>query len=588
MLYSDDTIRETMWKVFPFKDDGYRPHQEEAIFQVIKAYMNEKKFVLLEAPTGAGKSAIAYTVGKALSILSPRDLIYDDSGKLRPFPGPYCMAAVKTRSLQVQYEESFQDMPLVWSGANYECAAAPQDKESFWGSGTCAKTKCDFYDQCAYVASLNRFKKADIGITNYAYLLNASHIKSHITVIDECHNLERSLADWMEVDMSMMSIERHTRELLRSKILDVVEVDEIRRVAMDIIDTNDESKGWLTRIRDNAADLGMNVASIFAVIEEKMLEIRGNRDPRQLDVNERIELTRLHKSGNYFRNLSQKLMMLAKLKTDWVISDIEEEVSQQEKGKRYPKIAIKPLNISEVSNVKFFNRSKFYLLMSATICGHEVMARHLGIKQEDYEYITLPSTFPVENRPVVAFNDLGKFSYAKRHEMLPLFTQYLDLMVDTQFSGIRGIVHSTSYENAKFIQENSRHTQRMRFPKSEDLLDIKSILEEDDDIIIVSPSVVEGLDLPGDLCRFSIFFKVPWASLGDKWIATRSKLDNDWYCREAAVSLIQGSGRGTRSKTDSSITLVLDGHFMRLYYRNQDFFPDWFRDAVQVVSVNKK
>ena len=586
MSFSEEQIRKTMWNVFPFKDEGYREHQEDAIYGILQAYFNGKKFVLLEAPTGAGKSVIAYTAAKTLSVLAPREPIYNPvTGKQVPHGGPYSMAAVKTKSLQVQYRESFSDMPLIWSGANYTCAAAPGDKDSYWGSGTCAKAKCGLYDQCDYVNSLSRFVKSTIGITNYAYLLNASHISSHVTVIDECHNLEESLAEWMKVEMSMMYIERYTRDLLTSKILDSVEVDNIRRLAFEIIDTNDEKKGWLDGLREKAKVLGMDTASLYATLDKEMKEIRKDRDPRKLSADERIALTKFQRIATYFRNFSQKLLMLSSLQTGWVISDIEDE--EDASKKLYPKTSIKPLYVNEASKEKFFNRSEFYILMSATICGHEVMAKYLGIPEDSYEYIGMESTFPVENRPVVAFSDLGKFSYAKRHDMLPLFTQYLDLMLDTQFSGVRGIIHSTSYENAKFIEKNSRHASRMRFPKSEDLMEITSILEEGDDIIIVSPSVVEGLDLKGDLCRFTIFFKTPWASLGDKWVQKRADLDNAWYAREAAVKVIQGSGRGTRSKTDSSITLIMDGHFLRLFYRNKDFFPNWFEEAVNVVSVKK-
>ena len=48
-------------KYFPF--DEFRPNQRESIESVIETYQTKPCFVL-EAPTGIGKSGIAYCVGQ--------------------------------------------------------------------------------------------------------------------------------------------------------------------------------------------------------------------------------------------------------------------------------------------------------------------------------------------------------------------------------------------------------------------------------------------------------------------------------------------------------------------------------------------
>lgn len=572
---TDEKILSTMRSVFPFKE--YREYQEETILKIVKAYFNSTKYVILEAPTGSGKSLIAYTAAKTIHILS------DIKNSVR---GPYALVAAKTRSLQKQYVNSFSDVPLIWSGSNYECALEPNEPDYYWGSGTCAGKKCPAYNECEYIQNLTDFMNSTVGITNYAYYLNAEHIRSHLSIIDECHNLEESLCSWMTVEISSKFLERYLTKMITESIFSPDSIELIRRVVHKMIDIDDEKPNWLEEMREIADALYKSIVKIHSTLEIIITALRNSvEDVRYLSMSERQKLTQYSRISKYFKNFAQKLLMLAKLETDWVIASCDDESSMDE-TKSYPKISIKPLSVSEVSLTRFFNRSQFFLLMSATICGPDVMMEYLGIPPEECEYVQIPTTFPVENRPVISINDIGKFSYAKRETQLPIFTEYLDLLISVQYPNVRGVIHSASYENAEYIREHSAHVERMRFPKSDDLIEIVSILEERDDVIIVSPSVFEGLDLKGDLCRFSIFYKVPWGSLGDKWIRTRST-DNKWYCRDAIIKIIQGSGRGTRSKNDFSTTIILDGHFLRLFYNNTEFFPNWFLDAVSVVSITK-
>jgi ATP-dependent DNA helicase DinG len=570
---TETQLRKLAWTVFPFKEEGYREYQEDAIVAIIQACINKKKFAIIEAPTGSGKSVIAYTAAKTIQKLCP----------IRNERGPYSITAVLTRALQTQYYESFDDMPILWSGSNYSCELFPDDPEQHWGGGQCLKRACTAYKSCEYVNSVSEFKQADIGVTNYSYYLNAQHLSSTVTIIDECHNLEESLCEWMKVEISTMYLDRFLSRLVQLNVIDQKIAKSLHKTALSIIDTDDDKLNWLENLRKIASSYIENIVILRNSVESKIQKLRSGEDPRLLPLTQRQILTTLSRISKYLTNFTQKLMMLVNLKTNWVVCSREHEESKDKKRK-YPRIAIKPLSVVEISE-RFFKRSNFFIMMSATICNYKVMTQYLGIDENECEYIGLPSTFPIKNRPVIAFNDIGKFSYSDRIKWLPIFTQHLDVLID-QFPAKRGIVHSTSYENARYIGQHSRHNSRMRFPSSEDMMNIKSILEERDDTIIISPSAIEGLDLRGDLCRFSIFFKTPWASLGDKWVQARSK-DSNWYARYAIIKLVQGSGRGTRSASDQCVTLILDAHFLRLYYRNKNFFPDWFYDAVQIVSVRK-
>ena len=88
---------EEFTKIFPFESP--RKNQREIIEKIIDAYSKGKKYVILSAPTGTGKSIIGYTVAK-----------YFGSG--------YILTSQKV--LQEQYYNDFS-IPYVLGRSNYVC-----------------------------------------------------------------------------------------------------------------------------------------------------------------------------------------------------------------------------------------------------------------------------------------------------------------------------------------------------------------------------------------------------------------------------------------------------------------------------------
>jgi Rad3-related DNA helicase len=100
--------------------------------------------------------------------------------------------------------------------------------------------------------------------------------------------------------------------------------------------------------------------------------------------------------------------------------------------------------------------------------------------------------------------------------------------------------------------------------------------------IILSPSVETGYDFKGDMCRWQIIAKIPYAYMGDPFISLNMKRSPRWYSREAILRLVQACGRAVRGVDDSAVTYVIDENVKRLIRENHDIFPDWFLDSVIV------
>ena len=98
--------------------------------------------------------------------------------------------------------------------------------------------------------------------------------------------------------------------------------------------------------------------------------------------------------------------------------------------------------------------------------------------------------------------------------------------------------------------------------------------------VLLSPSMMEGVDLYDDLSRFQVIIKLPWSNLGDARIKVKSQLDETWYKNKMWVSILQASGRSTRNENDESITYILDSNFKYFYDQWKSQLPAWFKDRV--------
>ena len=101
-------------------------------------------------------------------------------------------------------------------------------------------------------------------------------------------------------------------------------------------------------------------------------------------------------------------------------------------------------------------------------------------------------------------------------------------------------------------------------------------------LVLVSPSMSEGVDLPYDKCRFQVIYKVPFPYLGDRQVNMRRQRDQKWYAYKTVMTLMQAYGRGMRAQDDECYTYVLDENIKMLFksplYRS--LVPEFFKEAV--------
>jgi len=88
------------------------------------------------------------------------------------------------------------------------------------------------------------------------------------------------------------------------------------------------------------------------------------------------------------------------------------------------------------------------------------------------------------------------------------------------------------------------------------------------------------------LCRFNVFMKVPFPSLGDEVVKKMKDVYGDkWYRWTTMQQVVQGIGRSNRNKTDRSTVYLLDGSFIRFLNKMYGGVPKHISDRMRQVHI---
>ena len=536
-------------KYFPYPT--IREQQTEAIDFILDSFINQnKKFVILEAGTGVGKSAIGLTVARYLA----------DNGALvgGPCAGAYFLTTQKI--LQQQYTKDFGGfsgpMKSIMSSANYTC--------SFNKKTTCAESlralrtsekgtpfwrSCTF--NCVYRKAKENFLESPEGVTNFPYFLAETQYAGKLkprqmVVIDEAHNAAAQLSKFIEITIS----DKFCQSFLKFSL-------PRSGTAKQYID-------WITGTYVPA------ISSRLKHLEQMMGKYIGLADKI--------------KSGE-FASIAKKFEMLDKhvckvrrflqlySSDNWVLNEIAAD------GRSGRKIEFKPIDVAPFAEEMLLNFGDRVLLMSATILDAEAFIELLGIKKDKCAFISMPSPFPVENRPVF-YSGMGKMSSKTIETTLPKMAQAITAILE-QHKNEKGIIHCHSYRVANYLKKNVK-SRRLLSHNSENR---EKILEKHKKsktaTVLLSPSMTEGVDLHGDLSRFQVVCKIPYPYLGDKLIRKKMNKWKWWYPLQTAKTIVQAVGRSVRSQDDTAITYILDSDWEIFYSRNRKMFPDSFRESLK-------
>ena len=151
-MYGGKKLMKNEMSFFPLETP--RAQQVEAIELARLAFDNEKKFIIIEAGTGVGKSAIGVALNRL--ILSEEGRSYRQAGEWNN--GAYFLTTQKI--LQEQYVNDFSNMLSLKSSSNYQCRF---HKKSTCADSlralSCTDKKTKFFRTCAFNCTYKKTKE---------------------------------------------------------------------------------------------------------------------------------------------------------------------------------------------------------------------------------------------------------------------------------------------------------------------------------------------------------------------------------------------------------------------------------------------
>jgi Rad3-related DNA helicase len=532
-------IEKPLLSYFPEKYEP-REHQISGLNQIEEAINSGAKFIVVQAPTGSGKSFFSKTLSNTTNGADPEyaKLIQSYQAYDKDFEGSFTrfaphgmFALTTTKTLQDQYKALFDDCEIFKGKTNYQCEV---DSDFTVDHAPCVisqnlKRKCWNDCICPYYEARNVALVERFTVLNYASFFNLPDYlkKRQIIVCDECSELEEEIVknfsaviNYRQFNYLGVEIEKLTSEVPK-KVL-----------------------GWLSDVC-SALENAIDEFSDRPRYEKHKAELL--KQQQRKDLYEAVVHTINH----------------------W-------EDAQYIVEKDAEKVLVTPLKIDKLTSC-LFDYAEVVILMSATIVDKDIFTKNLGIK--DYKYIELQSTFDPKKSPIYLSNQ-----YPLSKETL---SKYLPKIIDEikkiaeHHKDEKGIIHTNSFEITQALQNK---LNGKRFLYREEGTTNETIVKEHflrtDPTVLVSPSLTMGLDLKGDTGKWQIIIKLPYLSLGSKRIKMLFDNDKEWYRMKMFITLIQAAGRCTRTKDDESCTYILDGLAPKTITSNRSILPGHFLNRV--------
>ena len=553
---------------------SFREGQREVVEAICNHYLEDPEgTVILDAPTGSGKSLIAMWSAHVLKELGKQGYL-----------------VTSDLMLQDQYEEDFRRLKLDWPSIrgvdNYECNVNGLTFSladcKMKGIGYEAAEKLSCWGTCGYLQARKRAKELPVALFNYSYyLIQRNYVEDKMidqgrevpftqrdfVFFDEAHKVDNIVQSHFSprLETSTPKIFREVNKFVQKNAINAAWVSE-NRIA-DIVDRlmrEDDHQELMRHIGEfrGIAVIYRRVQSA-ALIQSKM-RFKHGEVPREWQT----FFGRMDRLKDIWCKFDDYHDIIKELGTDAIVINRKENETQF-------------LCLEEAMMIEKFlqKKSGFKVFMSATLGDIRSYARHT--KMGNAKVIRMSNNFSYEKSPVVFINR-HKLSFREREQNLPKVVKTLDKILE-KHKGQSGIIHAGSYDFTNYINKHSKHKfSFITYDVAKERQVAIRNFNEKDGKILVGPSLLEGLDLKDDKSRFQIFFKVPYPSLNDPLVKAKMSAFPDWYDWKTGIAVQQGSGRSIRSKDDWAVTYILDACFRSLINK-KGLFPPSFEERLKTI-----
>ena len=554
-----------------------RDKQQKILEEIEQAIKSGFKYIFLEAPAGFGKSPVAIALARYLGSSN------------------ICTA---TKDLQAQYSRDFPFIREVKGKSNFICII----KDEMGLDETCNYGPClkdDGYD-CIYKTKLGDYKVQGEGtkyetveLDHFAEKKYIDRLKSRSRIIQldwkPCHYYHQK---WTALKSShtIYNYKYFLSDLFYSNSIQkrqLLVLDEAHTVESEVADFksftvfNEGITGFLPKLSipyENEYDIETWIAFGTELREKLLIFIDKasailEKNIEQYPFTEKNLIDAITKE----KNLTTVIEDMRTNKDNWIVTNVEKTANNQLR-----KVLVTPIDVSSYFK-DILDKGSISLFMSATILSKDYLCKIGGIKSDQVKFIRVhESNFPLKNRPIYLMN-IAWLNAKTMNQSLPAIANAVNNIMTTH-KNEKGIIHTTSYSQLRFIKENISKENAIRLIETGSKFDRNEMLEKhyksSKPTVIISPSLYLGVDLKDNLSRFQIIVKVPYADLTDRKISVMKQRDPNWYIWNAILKLVQAYGRSIRSKEDFANTYILDSSITFLLKQAKEMSPKWFSDAI--------
>ena len=531
-------------------DKEPRPVQKELFEFTRDSILANKKFIMIDAPTGTGKSVYGVMVmdwfQKNYSATATFDIL------------------TNSKILQEQYTTEFDFMNSLWGKASYHCEKFNCDCGTGSEWARLQNVKCE---GCPYAEAKYKFENGDVALTNFhlfmtykIYMPMAWKRTSSVLIIDEAHEFESVFCDFVTTKIS--------RPLLRKNGF----TDEEVIKALNVFGSYPED---------------LDIRDFVRIVNEDFLPVVKtvlNRLHREAEAGSMLAM----KSGQSLMNNFLKWEILAteynKMPDNWILEC--EHLKKYGKDKKmqedYIEFVCQPVFAYPYLEDKIWKRYDFVIFMSGTILDKSLFCKMNGLDHESAAYLAVDTPFPVENRPIYFFKNIGKYTYKTKEQVWPKQKIVLEKILK-KHKNDKGLIYTVNYELQGLVKQldSDRFLAHDSTNRSETLQHHYNSIEP---TILVSPSMNIGVDLFEDYSRHQTILKMPYPNLKSKKIKKRMDIMPDTYGLSTVRDFIQFYGRSIRSNDDKAKTYVLDSCFNDVLKWSGRWIPKWVKDAIHYVD----
>ena len=509
--------------------------QEEVLKRIQNIIEKEdKKFIILEAPVGSGKSAIAITVARWLGnahVLTPlkslQNQYYHDFMKhitLMKGRNSYpCTYETLNHEFHSKVIQDIEDKKIIWLGTHDKtCAEGPcKDDEQAWHD--CKEEM----GVCPYTAAMRVAMDSSIVVHNFHSFIFQAHFNGkfderELLVIDEAHVAENMLREFT-----------------------------VKKVTIHRALGLDEEPGEFTTLGE-WTDYFM---------QERFI-------PKKDTYTEKEEA---------YMNQVGTLSLCAD-NDSW-----KKFVVKRHDNLRpvYTKFEFVPESLGSIAHTLLFNYGKRVLIMSGTIYSKARFCANLGIPESQASFIRIDSSFPVEGRPIYMKPEYAcNTAHVSWKEEIKEIAEKCNTLLD-KFNDVKGLIHVPSYNAGAELFHAMKNKRLVLHGPADFQSSLETFYKTKGNKVFVSPTCQQGVDFKDDRARFQIILRVPYLNTGDEFIKHKLKKDYSWYNYHALVIFGQQIGRINRSEKDFGATILLDSRFPDFIRKNSSLLPRWLTDAIK-------